>query len=462
MRERLHNKLNEIKELTTVESPLGKLNLVTLAYPVILENLFSILIGTVNTAVLSGYATDSVAAAGTVNILLNIFIGILGAVTTGATILISNYIGAGSKKKMQSTIFSSIVLTIIVTIIISVITLLGSSTIIKLMNLTGNVYTEGLIYLRIRGAALIITAITYICNAIMRCLGHTKVTVVSGVISNIVNVVLNVLVIRNADRCPIPVIAAIALCTVVSALCSLIYVLFAFKLKKIKMEIPESTLIFTSSVKKMLRIGVPASLSSMSFSISQLVTNSFIALLGVQIISSKIYCANIFSYVYLFSVSVGSANSLLIGRLCGARQEEHAEKLNRFLVKITTKINLIISLAIVIFRKQIFSIYTDDKSIITLVFWVLIIDIITEQARAVSQIYEYALRAAGDVYASMVVLLVSCWVFSVGLSYLLSITCGLGLVGCWIGLAIDESIRAIYTYFRWKSGKWKQIHNQIV
>jgi len=84
----------------------------------------------------------------------------------------------------------------------------------------------------------------------------------------------------------------------------------------------------------------------------------------------------------------------------------------------------------------------------------LLVDILTEQARAVSHVYEYALRATGDVTPTMIVTLISCWVFSVGLAYVLSIVCKMGLIGCWIGLAIDEWIRAAYTYYRWKAGKW--------
>ena len=73
--------------------------------------------------------------------------------------------------------------------------------------------------------------------------------------------------------------------------------------------------------------------------------------------------------------------------------------------------------------------------------------------------YEYALRAVGDVFVPMIILICSCWIFSIGLAYFLSIRCGLGLIGLWIGLAIDESVRAIVTYVRWKKGKWK--YNRI-
>ena len=113
-----------------------------------------------------------------------------------------------------------------------------------------------------------------------------------------------------------------------------------------------------------------------------------------------------------------------------------------------------------IFRKYLLMIFTDDPWAVDVALWVFLVDILVEQARSISQIYEYALRATGDVMFSMVFIVSSCWIFSIGLSYVLAIRCGLGLVGCFIGLAIDEWVRTIVTYFRWKSGKWKRPRNQ--
>lgn len=54
----------------------------------------------------------------------------------------------------------------------------------------------------------------------------------------------------------------------------------------------------------------------------------------------------------------------------------------------------------------------------------------------------------------MVVAIVSCWTCGVGLAYGLSIPLGMGLVGCWIGMVLDEWIRAVASYFRWRKGGW--------
>lgn len=47
------------------------------------------------------------------------------------------------------------------------------------------------------------------------------------------------------------------------------------------------------------------------------------------------------------------------------------------------------------------------------------------------------------------------WSIAVGLSYVIGIPLGYGLVGMWVGFALDENIRGVILMRRWRSGKWK-------
>lgn len=135
--------------------------------------------------------------------------------------------------------------------------------------------------------------------------------------------------------------------------------------------------------------------------------------------------------------------------------------MNMQLTRLTRIANLIISLTAIALRRQLLDFFTGSEAIIAISLGIFAADIVTEQARAISHVYEYALRAAGDVFFSMIILIISCWTFSIGLAYILAIKCGLGLIGCWIGLAVDESVRAAVTYLRWKCGKWKYRYKQL-
>ncbi len=422
-----------------------------------LENVFNVLLGTVNTAVLSGYSEDAVAATGAVMPLINMFSLFFSVIAIGATVVVSNDIGAEKIDRAAKTTAASVVLCIVAGLLCGVLLAVFAAPIVRCMNLEGTVYEEALLYFRIRMLALVVSAASSIMLALLRCYGHPRSTIISGLASNVCNLLLSIYVVHYATHPLVTGVRGIALAVVAGQILSLAIAVIAFIRTAVPMKRPTRRE-FPRFIGNVLRIGLPTGLSGGSFTISQVITNAFIAELGPTALSAKVYFTNILSYAYLFSVSVGNANSLLIGRLCGAGRYEHANQLNRTVVKVTIVVNLLVSSVIVAMRAPLLSLFTDNAWIIDLSLGIFLVDIVTEQARAVSHVYEYALRAAGDVTYTLKILLVSCWVFSVGLAYLLSIPMGWGLIGCWIGLALDETVRAVSTVYRWRSGKWKYFY----
>lgn len=442
------------KNLLTVTTSLGSLHLVSLAAPILFEQICNNMIGTVSTAVLSGYSEEAVAATGVVNIFLTIFTVFFASIATGASVIISNLIGADLLEKAEKACWTAVVLCGSVGVVCTAILFLGSAKIVGWMQLSGTVFGLANTYLKIRALSLVLLALSTMMLAQMRCYGYSKVTVITGLVTNLCNLLFSVYAVRYATYPVFYGVSGVAVGSVLSQLIGLAIVIVIFKKLKIKVSREHKWIEFRSQSIKILKIGIPTCISNASFTLSQIITNSFAVLLGLNAVSGKVYFGNILCYAYLFSLSIGTANALMVGRLCGAGRFEHARKLNKMLVSVSIPVNLMISLLILICRDSILSLFTANEAIINMALGVFLVDILVEQARAVSHIYEYALRAAGDVTLTMIVTLLSCWLFSVGAAYFLSITCNLGLIGCWIGLAIDESIRAVFTYYRWRSEKW--------
>lgn len=440
--------------MLTVTTSLGSLNLLALAVPIFVELVFNNLIGTVSTAVLSGYSEEAVAATGTVNIIFVLFVLLFSGIGTGASVIISNLIGAEQLKKAEGACFTAVALVVLISLLFSGAMLFIAPALIGWLQLTGEVYGLALVYFRIRVCGLLVMGLSTVFLAVMRCYGYPKSSVITGMITNICNVLFSVYAVYYAKTPFLSGVSGVAVGCVASQLIGLCFCILLMKKAGVRMGAPASFGEFRGIFVKILVIGIPSFLSGGSFTLSQLITNSFAVMLGLHAVSGKIYFSTILNYAYLFSSSIGNANSLLIGRLYGAKRYDHADRLNRMLVRITSPLNLTVSVLIVLLRRPLLAMFTDNAVILQMALGILLVDILIEQARAVSHVYEYALRAAGDVTPTMIVTLVSCWVFSVGLAYVLSIVCEMGLIGCWIGLAIDEGIRAVYTYYRWRAGKW--------
>ena len=443
--------------LFSVTTSLGALNVFTLALPLLFETVATRIIGFINSAVLSGYSEDSVAAVGSANSIINFFPIIFSIISTGGTVIISNMIGAERLKRAFTATFTQITLCGFIGAVCGALMLIFSNQLMGFMNLEGAVLHEALIYYKIRAAAIFILAFTSGCSALLRCFGYAKDTVVINLISILISLVLNIFVIKFPNISPVTGVEGIAISTVVSQIISLALSDYYTRKRNIKFIRPKRFTIFLNYVKKMINIGFPAGISGSTFTLSQIISTSFIALIGTYALSAKVYYDNILCYAYLFSMSLGNANSLLVGRLVGAGNIERAKALNKALVKITVTVNLIISLLIAILYKPLISIFTENPLIIETALLVFMVDIIAEVSRGISQVYEYALRSAGDMKFMLIVVLISCWTISVGLAYFLSITCDIGIIGCYIAVAIDELIRAVAAFYRWQSNKWNRI-----
>ena len=113
------------------------------------------------------------------------------------------------------------------------------------------------------------------------------------------------------------------------------------------------------------------------------------------------------------------------------------------------------SILLALTGKSILQAFTDNQEIITMGVWVLVVDIFLEVGRTSNIFAGSTLRATGDVVYPFVVGVIFQWAVAVGVSYIIGIPLGYGLVGMWIGFALDENIRGVILVRRWRSGKWK-------
>jgi len=454
MKPALQKSSNSISELLTVTTSLGSLHLIKLAVPMFFEYIFNFLISTVSAIVLSGHSQDAFNAALSAGKVITLFIVFLTGISTGGSILVSNLIGAEHIEKVKKACLSLIMLLAGIGVVFTVILYSAAPSIAGWMNLTGPAFDLAVIYMRIRAMELTFKAVYSILIALMRCYGYTKISVSIGLVTNVLNLLCSIYAVHYATVSFLSGVSGVALGSAFSQIVGCGIAIAMFRIYKIKTVFPKSFKEFFGFVKRALYLGIPTCIANGSYNIAQVITTSFASGLHEDVLTAKGILDSVVCYSYVFGMSVAMANSILIGRLCGAGDHEHARRLNKALVKFTVPANMLVAILMILLRVPLLSLFTDNKSIIEIALGILFVDIIAEAARGVSHVHEAALRAANDVNLTMVVTIISGWVFSVGLGYVLAVACNMGLMGFWIALVADEIVRAVYTYFRWKSGRW--------
>ena len=442
------------KELFCFTANTGKLRLKQLFFPLLLELIFNNLLNTINTAVLSSYSNDAVIASGSVAVLFSLFNVLFSGLATGTSVIISNYLGAKKHKNAFETSSCAIILSLFVGLLCFTLLFFSANAICNMLKLSGEPLRLATLYIKLRSPEFLCFSVSSVILGILRCYGHAKYTVLTGIFKNLLNVLSAFYAVRFAVSPFLSGISGVAIGSLISQFIVLLICIRALKKEKITFSLTKNLFNTVHYFKRIIQIGIPTCLSSASYTISQIITNTFATQISNSAISAKLYFTNILCYAYLFSSAMGNANSILTGWLFGAKQYERADKINRTLLGFTIPVNFSVSVILLLIRVPLISIFTSDKKIVSLSLSIFILDLFTELARAVSHIYEYSLRGTGDVTVIMTTTIISGWALGVGLSFILSIPLHFGLTGCYVGFLADETIRAVVSYLRWKSKKW--------
>ena len=145
----------------TVQHPTKKLSLFHLTWPIFLEIFLFMLMGVADTFMLASVSDDAVSGVGTANQFIQIAILILGVVGSGASIVVSQYLGSRQFLEASKISALAITLNICVGFVISIIFILTSNYLMIMMNLQGDVLEYAESYLIIVGGAIFFTSNDY-------------------------------------------------------------------------------------------------------------------------------------------------------------------------------------------------------------------------------------------------------------------------------------------------------------
>lgn len=429
--------------------------LTKLVIPIFIETLLIMMLGAVDTIMLSQYSDESVAAVGVVNQIVMFAFLIFEVINIGTSVLCSQYLGAGLRKKMVQVVGVSLLLNLAVGVLVSLILHFGAVTLLGWMGLRPELLKYGIGYMEIVGAFAFFQALSLTVSASLRSANKAIYPMLVTVLVNVLNIIGNYSLIFGKFGFPALGAEGAAISTSVARGVSMVG-LFIILFRKHIPSFPRAWFrpFPWIELKNLMKVGLPSAGENMSYSFSQVVITFLINMLGNNALATRTYTVNIVMFVYLFAIAMAQGGAISIGHLVGQRKIRAAYLLGKYVMRLSILVSLILSCIWAALGHTIFSLLTDNEEIIRLGVMVMLIDIVVEIGRAVNIYATNALRSAGDVNYPFYVGLVVQWSVSVGLSYLLGIYWGWGLAGMWCAFLLDENIRAVIFVRRWNSLKW--------
>ena len=432
-----------------------KKRLAKLAAPIFIETLLIMMLGAVDTVMLSRHSDNSVAAVGVVNQIIMLTFLVFEVINLGTSVLCSQYIGARLHKQVVQVVGVSILVNLVVGITISMLLFGCAGPILRLMGLGPELMQDGMDYMRIVGAFAFFQSLSLTLSASLRSANKAVYPMLVTVVVNILNIIGNYSLIFGRFGFPELGGEGAAISTAFSRGVSMI-ILFVILFRKHIHSFPR--VYFRPfpwvELKNLMKVGLPSAGEQLSYSSSQVVITYFINMLGVEALATRTYCVNIIMFAYLFSISMAQGGAICIAHLIGEKKPHAAFLMGKYVMKKSVMITVILSGILALFGHTIFGWLTSNPEIIRMGATVLMIDVVLEIGRPINIFATNALRAAGDVNYPFYVGLVVMWSVAVGLGYLFGIPFGWGICGMWVAFLLDENIRGAIFVRRWYSMKW--------
>lgn len=432
--------------------------LTKLILPLIMEQFLAILVGMLDTVMISGVGEAAVSGVSLVDNINILVINIFSALATGGAVVAGHALGQKNRDQAGRSAWQ-MVLFLLYTSAITTIVLVGGHTVI-LRAVFGQVeeavMDSAATYLIITGLSICPLALYNGCAALFRAMRDSRTTMYISLLMNLINLVGNAILIFLCNMG----VAGAAIATLVArtVAAGLIFKLMLDEKREVNFKGRLTLRVDFSLVKKILYIGVPNGLENSLFQLGKILLLSLVSTFGTSAIAANAVCGTITNFNILPGMAIGMA-LLSVSSVCiGAGEIGQVRYYTKKMMRLTWIAMSSVSLIMIVGAPLFLKIYhlTPETTILAL-------QVIRFHAVMcmISWVPSFSLpntlRAAGDVVWTMIIAIVSMWTFRIITAYIFSYAFHLGLIGIWIAMTIDWTFRAICYTLRYRGSKWETI-----
>ncbi len=333
-------------------------------FPILLGTFFQQMYNTVDTIIVGRYVgTHALAAVGATSPLISLINGFFIGLSSGATVILSQFYGANDRDGIQDTIHTGMALSIVLGVLVTVIGCLGGPYILKLIDTPQSCIKDALVYTQIYYSGAIATMVYNMGASILRAMGDSKRPMLFLIFTCIVNIITDLLFVVGLRMG----VAGAALATVISQIVSALLVVWVMlrlpdesKLHFKKLRIHKNLL------RNILQIGIPAGLQFITFDLANVLIQFGVNSFGDVTVAAWTAANKAEAIVWMILGALGVAITTFVGQNFGA------EKYKRVRRSIWVCMGMGVSLVggicalLMIFRDIILNIFTADTDVIYL------------------------------------------------------------------------------------------------
>ncbi len=431
--------------------------LLKLLWPLFVEQFLLFAVGLVDSMMVASVGEAAVSAVSLVDSIIILMINIMAALATGGAVVVGQYLGQKKSNEAKTASDQLVLSALLLSTMIVILMYIFKNGIMSLVfgEIEADVRHFCDIYYLIVSATIPFIGVYNACAALFRNIGKSNITMRISIIMNLINVTGNAVLIFGFG-CGVE---GVAIPTLVSRIFSATTIYILMRNPKLQVHISKKPVLKPNwgYIKKILKIGVPNGIENSMFQVGKLILLSMIATFGTSAIAANAVGNSVAMVGCLTGMAMNLAVVPVISRCVGAGDYQQARFYTHKLMKWTYAVLFVNSIVVWLCLPLLLKIYGLSEGTAEMAF-----EILTVNCFSVICIWPLSftlpniLRAAGDVTFTMIVCVVSMWVFRIFCAYAMGVWLGFGLMGAWVAMVIDWAVRVIFFVARYKSGKWKR------
>ena len=434
-----------------------------IGWPSTVEGALLSIIGSVDTMMVGTLGAASIAAVGLTGQPRMILLIVAQALCIGTTALCARRKGAGDDKGANACLNQSMALISGIGILMTLIGYFGAEWLMKLGGANEDTLELSTAYFRIISLAFLPQCWQLCICAAMRAIGKTRVTMVTNITANLINVCLNYVLINGKLGFPAMGVRGAALATACGTIASSMICLFVVTSRGgyFRLQLPRFD---GTTLSGLVKVGSSSMVEAGCLRIGFLILARLIAGIGTKAFAAYQIVGQVTSLSFTLGDGISTATTSLVGQSLGAKRKDLAMGYAQAGRRIGTMAAILLMLVISLASRQIAMLFTNEEDIIrdvTMSFIVVIIAMIPQNGRVVQS---GALRGAGDVRFVAACALISVTVLRPILTWLFCYPLAniwpgfpMAVVSPWIAFMIDAVVRDRLMAQRILRGHWMDI-----
>lgn len=334
-------------------------------FPILLGTFFQQLYNTTDAVIVGQFVGKEALAAvgGPAATLINLLIGFFMGLSSGATVIISQYYGAGNGENVKKTVHTAVALSIAGGAAIMVLGMLFSGAALSAMHTPENIYSLSVMYMRIYFLGVIPSLVYNMGSGILRAVGDSRRPLYFLILSCIANIVLDVLFVAVLKMG----VAGVAVATALSQVVSALMVIHALMKSEDSYRLYPKEIRFSPVLlHNIIRIGLPAGIQSTMYSLSNLIIQSSINSFGTDTVAAWTAYGKIDGIFWMIMGAYGVSATTFAGQNFGAGKYDRIKKSVRICLGMAAATSLLLSVIVLTGGRLFFCMFTDDAEVISI------------------------------------------------------------------------------------------------